>query len=60
MSAESKAAKEQGICFDWLKGNCKRGDQCNLRANINTRSPRYLLHLHLRRDRDRKPCASSI
>eukprot|EP00971_Amphidinium_carterae_P116912 2315234-Amphidinium_carterae.1 len=28
MSAESKAAKEQGVCFDWLKGKCKRGDQC--------------------------------
>eukprot|EP00971_Amphidinium_carterae_P113066 2239632-Amphidinium_carterae.1 len=27
MSAASKAAKEQGICFDWLKGKCKRGDQ---------------------------------
>eukprot|EP00971_Amphidinium_carterae_P148424 2942344-Amphidinium_carterae.3 len=28
MSTESKAAKEQGVCFDWLKGKCKRGDQC--------------------------------
>eukprot|EP00971_Amphidinium_carterae_P010234 202002-Amphidinium_carterae.1 len=39
LSEEFKRAKNQGICFDWLKGKCKRGDQCKYKHENPTPSP---------------------